>query len=131
VGGVATFHPIDQRLEQPVGAHSGRPRLHHLFDEPIVRSFQGRGSETTDHHPVTIDNRSYLPPVNALSGSYVDNGLIGSADDGIAACRFGDTFSPIRNSLEWESGSLPIGDPTDIVEHPGESQTFEPARGSW
>ena len=125
------LHSLDEGLEEPVGTNRRRPRLHYLFNETIVLAFQGGGAETTDHDSVAVDHRTYLPLLGCMLSPDRSHRFAQAACGDVTTGGVGDKFLWFKASFDGKAGRLPVGDPGDIVEHLGEPECLEPARGSW
>jgi hypothetical protein len=130
VGYVSLAETIDQRFEQAVGSDCLWPRLHHLFDPGLVVCAERGSAKATNHHRIAVDYDTDIPLVSQ-HGSDLTDGGVGPTGGHLGSGCVGDPRRLVLGAFQGEAGRLPVGDAVDVVVNAGESECFEPARGSW
>ena len=131
VGCVPAVHPIHKWLEKPVGSHSGRTRFHGFLYQEVNLVVYSWPPETADNYAVTVEHHTDIPPGGRDAGENLPHGFVESACGDVRARGVGDTSCVSGIAFGGEAGRLPVGDASHVVIDLAESETFEPARGSW
>lgn len=131
VGCVPAVHPVHEWLEKPVGSHCGRTRFHGFFYQEVNLVVYSWPPETADDYAVTVEHYTDIPSGGCDAGEHLFHGFVESASGDVRAGGVGDTRCVPAIAFGGEAGRPPVGDAPHVVIDLAESESFEPARGSW
>ncbi|MDP8958110.1 MAG: hypothetical protein M3N51_02690 [Actinomycetota bacterium] len=118
-------------MKKAVWPDGGGPRLHDLLYCHTVVPCEFGLAEAARDDSVAVNHHTHVPANLGDTGADLFDRLVWAAGGNVGPGGIGDTLRLSGGALQRETSCLPIGDAEYVVIDPGESEGFEPARGSW
>jgi hypothetical protein len=123
-------HPLCNGLAPRARTKRARAERHRVFGPNLPARPQGGAAEETEDDSVAVRDDADLPLLADAFGRGGDE-LVGQARGRVATGDAADAGPAAGVSLEWQPERSPVGLAGDVVVDAGETESFEPRRGSW
>jgi hypothetical protein len=123
-------HPLRNGVPPRAWTNRARAERHRVFGSTLLARAQGRAAEKTEDDSFAVRDDADLPVVADAFGDGGDE-FVGPAHRGVATGERADARPAVGVSVERQPERSPVGLAGDVVVDAGETESFEPRRGSW